>query len=593
MSRRPLKYRREESANGTQTEASAIRGPNSALTEFLRQQGISAEEIRQRHLRRVAGEEATLEDAPGVIEINRETEPDQRAEEEEQEPDQEELEIRIAARRKRRAARDNNDGEYTDSDSEDNLEQEDNHIDQDAVERARIVGDEVECFRCSTSFVVSVYSEQDPETGGYYCVDCLKMKQENDRAIRKNQLASRKKRQRLAVALLDRQDVKIPSLQDISIKRITERIEDVDELGDIGAINMKKIAKIICRNRSLNDTTLSLFLNTAIEVLELWDCSKITKDSYDKICSFAPNIKKLTVLMCGRFHNDNLNYYATNFKNLTSLELDGPFLINNQTWQSFFKVKGKDLTSFKVSNTHRFDDTTLETLLQNVDAEKFQSLKLSRLAGIKFKDSYDMIPMYLTNLFELEISYPEHEELVDDSMLINTLSINGESLNTLVLDGCAGLTDEFLINGIKPFASKLRKLSLQFLDQITDEGFVGLFHEWHTNLGLNEVFLKKCFSLGDAGILEMFLHSNTTLVELSLNSVKDLTVLPFQVMRCNNLIYLDIGFIRSIDDRVLELIQKNCKQVKIIDCYGNNKCTAAAKIREDVKVIGRQSDTLW
>lgn len=590
MSRRPLQYRRNDGGStNSANAASSIRGPNSALTEFLRQQGISAEEIRQRHLRRIAGEEQEQPEVVNIDGIGNAANEVQQNEGEAEVPDEEELQMRIAARRKRRAAKDNDEGDYTDSDSEDNSDHGEN---ERVPERAMIIGDEVSCFKCSTSFVVTVYSEQDPETGGYYCVECLKVKIENDKAIRKNQVASRKKRQRLAVALLDRQDVKIPSLQDISIKKITERIEDVDELGDIGMINMRKIAKILCRNRSLNDSTITLFLNTSIEVLELWDCSKINKDSYDKICSFSPKVKQLTLLMCGRLHNDNLNYYASNFKNLRSLELDGPFLINNETWQNFFRVKGKDLASFKVSNTHRFDDLTLETLLQNVNPEKFQSLKLSRLAGIKSKDTFDLIPMYLTNLVELEISYPDHEELVDDSMLINTLSINGESLNTLVLDGCSALTDEFLINGIKPFATKLRKLSLQFLDQITDEGFVGLFHEWDINLGLNEVFLKKCFSLGDAGILEMFLHSNSTLVELSLNSVKDLTVLPFQVMKCNNLIYLDIGFIRSIDDRVLELIQKNCKQVKIIDCYGNNKFTANAKIRDDVKVIGRQSDTL-
>ncbi|KAH3674705.1 hypothetical protein WICMUC_003121 [Wickerhamomyces mucosus] len=588
MSRRPLQYRKDQgdSTNGSST-SSGIRGPNSALTEFLRQQGINAEEIRQRHLRRLAGEDEETE----IVNVDHSeissnnihedsTQPDQDAE-----FDAEELEIRIASRRKRRAAKDNAD-EYTDSESENDINS------TDRIKKKKIVGDEVSCVQCSKTFVVSVYSRQDQLNDGYYCADCTRVQQENDRAIKRNQMISRKKRQKLAVALLDRQDVKISSLQDLSIKKITEKIEDVDEFGDIGTINMKKIAKILCRNRSLNDSTLNLFLNPLLEKLEFWDCSKLSKGSYDKICSYAPNIEKLTLLMCGKFHNDNLKYFSNNLNRLTHLEVDGPFLINNESWQTFFISKGKMLKSFKVSNTHRFSDETLEIMLKNVDPQIFECLKLSRLDGIKNKDSYDLLPMYLTNLKELEISYPNHEDSVDDTMLINLTSINGATLNTLVLDGCSALTDEFLINGLKPFCSNLRKLSLQFLDQITDEGFTGLFHGWNINLGLNEVFLKKCFSLGDSGIIEMLLHSNSTLVELSLNSIKDLTSLAFQILSCNNLIYLDIGFIRSVDDEVLELIQKKCNQLKLIDCYGNNRCTSKAQIREGLKVIGRQSDTV-
>jgi DNA repair protein RAD7 len=581
MSRRPLKYRTE--SNGIAAETSAIRGPNSALTEFLRQQGISAEEIRQRHLRRLAGEEEEGEEGEALSQDV--TVEEEQVGEQPQEESETELEIRIAARRKRRAAAGKDGDEYTDSEVDG-----DEEVGERQQSKRKIVGEQETCASCFNKFVINVYSKLS-DTGGYLCPDCMKAQQEKERAIKKNQMISRKKRQKLAVALLDRQDVKFPTLQDLAIKKVTEKIYDVDDLGDIGDVNMKKIAKILCRNRSLDDNTVKLFLDAKLEKLEFWDCSGLTTQAYDQIAAYCPHLEQLTLLMCGRLHNDNLKYYGSNLQKLTKIDLDGPFLINNETWQNFFNAIGERLTSFKVANTHRFNDETLRVMLEKCGTN-LKCLKLSRLDGLKEKESYDLMPAYLTQLEELEISYPHLEELVDDSMLINLLGINGDTMSSLVLDGCSALTDEVLINGIRPFGRNLLRLSLQLLDQITSEGFVGLFHDWNENYGLNEVYLRKCFSLGDEGIIEMLLHSGSSLVELSINSVKDLSALTFQIMKCPNLTYLDGGFVRSIDDEILELIGKNCPQLKVMDCYGNNRCTSRATIRDGLKVIGRQSDTV-
>lgn len=587
MSRRPLKYRiggadvSEQNIEGG--DGRGIRGPNSALTEFLRQQGISAEEIRRRHERRLAGEEDEEEVTGGADggdnADNNVPVVDLQVSESVDALDQEELEMRIAARRKRRAAKGQPDDEYTDSE------------DEIVPIKRKLIGEETQCFDCECSFIITITSKLTSNGLDYYCPSCTTLHEENDKLIKKQLLLSRKKRQRLAIALLDRQDVKLPSLQDLSIKKITEKIELVEEFGDIGSINLNKICKILCRNRSLNDITLKLFLNPELKSIEFWDCSKLSKKSYDTIVSYCPNLEKLTLLMCGRFHNDNLNYVGSNLLNLTSIELDGPFLISNDQWQVFFKQIGKRLKSFKISNTHRFSNDTFKEFLEKC-GENLEVLKLSRLDGINDKESYDLIPIFLTKLKQLEISYPHHEDLISDSLLINILSINGEFLSLLNLDGCSGLTDEFLINGIKPFCFVLRNLSLQKLDQITNEGFVGLFNNWKLNLGLNEIYLTKCFSLGDEGIIEILLHSGNSLVELSLNSIKDLTVQSFQLLKSPNLTYLDIGFVRCVDDTILELIGKNCANLKVIDCYGNNRCTSNAIIRDGLKVIGRQSDVI-
>ena len=64
-----------------------------------------------------------------------------------------------------------------------------------------------------------------------------------------------------------------------------------------------------------------------------------------------------------------------------------------------------------------------------------------------------MIPHFLlpSKLTHLEISYPEKEELISDDLIISILSITGDTLVSLNLDGCSDLTEKFLIDGVHSF----------------------------------------------------------------------------------------------------------------------------------------------
>lgn len=55
---------------------------------------------------------------------------------------------------------------------------------------------------------------------------------------------------------------------------------------------------------------------------------------------------------------------------------------------------------------------------------------------------------------------------------------------------------------------------------------------------------------------------------------------------------LNIGFVRAVDDQILNLISKKCPKLKILEVFGNNKCTYRANTREDLIIIGRQGDAL-
>lgn len=377
---------------------------------------------------------------------------------------------------------------------------------------------------------------------------------------------------------------------------MTQNINDVELLGEIGTHNKNKICRILAKNRSLNDKTINLFFDNKTTCLEFWDCSKIDKNSIDKIAAYCPNLESLTMNMCGQLHNDNLKYFGLKLFNLKSLSLNGPFLVNDDTWQSFFESNvGKNLKHFHLKNTHRFSNDSLVSLLENC-GNNLESLTLSRLDGLNSKPVYDLLPHFLSHLKHLEISSPHNENLIDDDLIINLLAINCDTLESLNLDKCSGLTNKFLVEGVKLFGSNLTKLSLQELDQIDDDGLTQLFTDWNINGGLTDISLERCISLGDKSIFAMLSHSNQTLVQLNLNSVKNISKLLFSKLSRSLtfplLASLDIGFVRSVDDSVLAILSRICPNLEILEVYGNNRCTDKALVRDDLTVLGRQTDSI-
>ncbi|CAX43446.1 DNA repair protein, putative [Candida dubliniensis CD36] len=645
--------RRQRSKPGSNSQ-SGVKGPNSALTEFLRNEGITDafRQRRQREQEIVTNNDNDNENDNDINEQEQFTPSVEVTPEatsrgsrrsasisvQEDEDDDEIREMRRAAKRKLRASRrgstrqnrhrhDPNNSSDDDSSSSDNDGDPNFSEDEDDLGNAnmRKFGEQDDCVDCGQTFELTVSSRFIKEKNGYLCNSCNQLLKARERKAKMNQMNARKKRKRVAQALLNKTDVRIPKLQDVCIKKITENIEDVDVLGDIGQMNMNRISMILSKNRSLNDKTISLFLSPDLKSLQFWDCSNVASDSLNKIASYCPQLESLTLFMCGQFHNDNLQYFASQLTKLTELSLNGPFLISDVMWQDYFEEAGSRLTKFEVRNTHRFGNDSLISLLTNA-GRNLTSLKLSRLDGLNAADVYGMIPHFLSpsKLTHLEISYPESEELINDDLIISILSITGDTLVSLNLDGCSDLTEKFLIDGIAQFCPNLTHLSIQNLDQISDEGFAQAFKEYSkVNVGgLLEVYLTKCIGLGDKAIYELLKHSGHTLVELSINSLDLLTkdflsqvftedshqfkkrllqqmeesqekdVEYYNHIKLPLLTYLDSGFVRAIDNELLFLIGESCPQLKIIEVYGDNRCTSKARIRPGLMVIGRQSDEI-
>ncbi|KAM9937483.1 hypothetical protein OXX80_002989 [Metschnikowia pulcherrima] len=590
---------------------SRVRGPNSALTEFLRVEGIT-DAFRQRQNEQGGENAENGENSPNG------TPP------------------RATWFTRSRRARTPDNAQIVVSSEDDNGSDGDYEADirlsdDDAERQPDQFGQEEDCVDCGNPFTVTVYSRFVDTLKGYICEDCNEILKKREKTARQNQANARKRRKKLAKALLDKKSVRIASLQDVCIRTISKNIADVEVLGDIGQGNINKISKILSKNRSLDDSTVELFLNPDLTALEFWDCSNVSSDAFNKIAAYCSRLESLTLFMCGQFHNDNLTYYKDKLPNLKKLALNGPFLINDRVWQDFFDHAVCDLQQFEIRNTHRFSNSSLISLLEKRGAN-LTSLKLSRLDGLDSAAVYELIPEYISagKLVTLELSHPHRADLISDDLLIHILAITGESIKHLNLDGCTGLTDNFLIEGVAKFCPNLESLSMRNLELLTDEGFSEAWSEFSmiNYGGLVNVDLTKCTSLGDRAVHAILAHSANTLVELSLNSLNKLskgfwmsTLTEdfdaskkaakknenanvsadtedgteseiFNKVALPLLTKLDVGFVRSFDDEVAEKISQECAKLAILEVFGNNRCTSKAHTRPELLVIGRQGEDI-
>lgn len=581
---------------------------------------------RRRHRNENGNEDENEDDSQNINrELDEENE-DENENENEQDVDMQELETRriiAAGRRKRRR-------------------DESPDVDGDSFEDMMAMPEEDVkfCAKCSVRFALSVYTRQD-ESGGFLCAACSENKLPRaDRNIKKQ-------RKRMAAALLDRKNYSIPTLQDYCIARIAEYIDDVEALGYIGDTNRDRISRIVTRNRKLNDTTVKLFLTPETRVLDFGDCSELTSTSYDLIPALCPKIESLTLTMCGQISSANLEYFASNLPNLSSLHLDGPFLIRKDTWISFLAEVGPRLHHLTIKSTHRLDSEVVAFLSET--CHNLESLTLSNLPGILGGEdgeaSMHMLAS-LKNLTSLELSYlgddhslvikpepatteqdgeegdgqgegeggqgegqggavedklmpapppgpprPPHPLVVTDDALISILLSVGSQLETLVLDGCLGLTDTAILQGIRPCCSQLVKLSLHSLNQISDKAVETLFDYFADNKrpGLKYVNLDRCIGLEDNAINALLDHSAADLVHLNLNGLPLLTLTSIDhIDRCGNLESLDVGFVRCVNDAYVERLSHRLKNLTLIEVFGDSHVTNKCKIRPGCRVIGRQ-----
>ncbi|CAO3646813.1 unnamed protein product [Cunninghamella blakesleeana] len=323
----------------------------------------------------------------------------------------------------------------------------------------------------------------------------------------------------------------VPSLQNICIDIVFEYIEDVEAFGDISIINMDKLAKIVCRNRLLNNKIARLFFQPRLHELALYDCTNIDADGLKNVAHFCPNLRTLNLNYCGRIDNDVIQLYKTHLPHLTSLSLGGCHLITHDTWVAFFKAKGQQLETFNLRHSYQFKKGTFKELL--LHAKGLKHLRLSRIVTLS-NDWLDLLVEHgPTHLQTLELSWPSEapgrKHILTSEHMVRVLQRTGSELKELVLRGCQDMTDELLVDGILPHCHQLQHLVLEQSHQLTSNGFKKLFAHWKISssqgygCGLKHITIARCSQLKDDAFIALLCHSWKSLTHLNIHSLEHLS----------------------------------------------------------------------
>ncbi|KAI9485176.1 MAG: hypothetical protein EXX96DRAFT_544163 [Benjaminiella poitrasii] len=363
----------------------------------------------------------------------------------------------------------------------------------------------------------------------------------------------------------------LPSLQDICISIVANYIDEVESFGIISDDSFEKIAKIISRNRKLNNQTAKLFMEPYRKYLSLYDCTNMTEDGLYMISQLCPNLVKLQLIYCGHITDKVLGGYKEKLHNLKSLELSGAFLITKEAWISFFKDIGSRLENFSIRHSARFTKECLETLVMCCP-----NLKELRFGHISHLNSdWLTVIAQLKNLKALELSWTTHGHTFRTEDVVDMLSKIGSQLEELSIKGGHDLSDDIVTNGILKYCCRLKRISLEQCDQLSAKTMVEFFDNWNAK-GLSHINISRCILFDDEVLKAVIRHSGETLKQLNLHSLELLTPAGLELLAgngndlaaCDALTHLNCGFVRSMDDFVLQKLINHCKSLQNIEVWG-------------------------
>ncbi|KAI8061413.1 hypothetical protein BC940DRAFT_262644 [Gongronella butleri] len=402
------------------------------------------------------------------------------------------------------------------------------------------------------------------------------------------------------------------SLVDICIGVVGEYIEDVEALGTISPENMDKIAKLICRNRKLNNDTARLFMMPINRELTLYDCSNMDASSLKGVATFSPFLRELNLYYCGRMTDEVLLYYGERLQELHSITLSGCHLITEKAWIEFFKTTGDRLLSFSMRHSNRFNLAVFKAMLEY--APKLKHLRLGWI--VTLDDAWLDQLLERGNALQLEtleLSWPSQDPSnrrpITTDRIVRILEQTGGSLKELALRGCVELKDAVLLEGILRHCPHLSSLTLEDCPDITGDAFKLLFDSWKIEPvrhghGLKKLKIARCTQFNDAALQALIAHSFKSLTHLNLNSCDDVSSTALEDLAlyadpnatdkdtpngCTDLVFLDTSFVRAMDDFVLHKLFTACQQLKKINVYGCHQISEYIKVPDYITLDGRES----
>ncbi|KAK4684947.1 DNA repair protein RAD7, partial [Tremellales sp. Uapishka_1] len=455
----------------------------------------------------------------------------------------------------------------------------------------KAIGEFMDCGECGEKFTVTAYTKEHPtQASSWLCVECCYVLgidpfAKAKKAAPKKKAAKKEDRGKV-VSYEDRKGV--VSLGDICIQLIGRYIEDVEQLGDIGGVNMDKVCKIISKSRRLTPEAAALFYSADRTELAMYDCTRLVHDSFLALARLCPNLTSLHLHLCGQLMTDSLIAFGKSLKSLTRIELFAPFLVRKEGWIDFFKQRNASLQGFLITQSPRIDLETIETMVDNCP-----NLTELQLAEIGMMQDDFLIPIgKLDKLQSLDLSSPGTP--LSDDAVVTLLSKVGTNLVSLNLSDNSELGDMSLIS-IAKYCPSLKQLYLRNCVEFTDEGVTAFFDalKASNHPGLEVIDLEKGHELKAASLKALIAHSGPTIEKLSLLGWKEVEKQALgEIGTCKRLKELNIGWCRCLTDFEVKDILEGCDEIKVVKVWGCNQLTDAIPRKKGVKVIGVETHSI-
>ncbi|KAI2785843.1 hypothetical protein POX_h09605 [Penicillium oxalicum] len=583
-------------------QASNIRGPRSALTDFLASNNISAAQIRDDYDRRMAqaAREGTGE-SPEVPEGEEENDVEMEEPSAEPTPEAESPEDKAKKRKRqqaierikktkdfaRRKAR-----RTGEPDGDDDL-----LADEMVREKQRPLPGQLEnCEICGKRFTVTPYSKTGP-AGGLLCADCSKKHAGGEKkAAPKKRSAGIGRRQNQSALLDGLASQGTQSLLETCIKKVAENIADVEEFGDLPPPVMHRLSQILARRRAITSTTLDLFIRPQNREINIYDCAKLDTDDYHKILALMPNLNKLNLRFVTPMKDRIFEYMMERDVPIEHLHLDSPNLVTDEVWRRLFIRLGPRFRSLKLWNLDSaFDDETVEVMARH--CTQLQRLKFKHLNKIGDKALEAISTIKTLEHLSLHISQETSAE-----PLLQIVKELGSNLRSLSLEEFY-YADDKLIQLIRENCRHLNKLRLAINAEISDQALATLFRDW-SNPPLTFADFHRVrdvdtanpggppdpIGLASNGFIELMVHSGSKLRTLNVASCRHISYKAYEEVfaehkRYPELKYLDIAFNGVVDDYLAQCIFRCCPALTRLVVFGCFKIRDI-KIPRGVAVIG-------
>lgn len=339
----------------------------------------------------------------------------------------------------------------------------------------------------------------------------------------------------------------------------------------------------------------------------MYDCTNLISDSYITMSQLCPNLVSLRLDLCGRIDSHAMTHWAKAFKKLERIDLDAPFLVRQDGWKAFFEGHKHKLKAFLITQSPRFDEDCLETLIKC--CPDLTDLRLKEVG--KLSDKWLPQISKLKNLTYLDLS--DAPDSLSDQAVIDMLEKNGKHLTHLNLSSHTLLTDSVLVDGIAEYCPNLTELIMnniadyslakegepeevpQHRGGLTDAG-VAEFFETSTSKGFEMISFAACPTLADHTLRALLSHSGKTIRNLDISGWKDTSKEALGLIgmpgSCPILEKLDVAWCRNLTDWVTADILNACPQIKEIKVWGCNKLTDAVPRKKGCKVIGIETHTI-